>query len=132
MSLSKVEIIDKVVEYVEKNGRSKDKEEECVYINSENKYCAISMMLNISDKKRKEFDKLGNGVYSLFTKGALSLDDFKEEFRVYKNPTRFYSDVQLLHDRNQNWDEDNYVTKLSHLGELEVNKLKEAYRNVGE
>lgn len=132
MSLKHIEIIDKVVEYVEKNGRSKDKEEECVYINSENKYCAISMMLNISDKKRKEFDKLESGVYSLFIEGALSLDDFKEEFRIYRNHPRFYSDIQLLHDRNQNWDEDNYVTKLSHLGELEVNKLKEAYRNVGE
>ncbi len=119
--MTKIEIIDYVVDYFQKNPRATEKDGpglRCVYLSKTGLRCAHSICIEDDFLKGKEGKKLGSA-YSLINKYG---DDIhKPEFRGHN--TEFWLDIQKLHDMYSFW-RDNELTDD---GREFVRELKETY-----
>lgn len=119
--LTKIEIIDYVVDYFQKNPRAKEKDREfprCVYLTKTGLRCAHSICLEDEFLKDKEIKELGSA-YSVINKYG---DDIhKPQFRGHES--EFWSEIQILHDDNRFWRD----SGLTDDGKEFVKELKEKY-----
>ena len=116
------EIIDFVLEHIQKNGRAIDSKTGCCYyLTEDGKRCAHSICCN-DEIIESEFLLCGFGAGSI-------INDFGDE--VHKPEFRgreveFWIGIQDLHDVDQFWKKDN---SLSLIGQSEVERLKSIYND---
>lgn len=116
-------ILDDMVEYYSKNpkGRRASFGENCMYLTSNNRKCAVGRLLNVKGEKDYLLDRsiIGANVHELLDQ--IASDDKEHIIKPIKDlPLRFLEDLQLLHDNPYNWEGNG----LSNDGEAEEDKIR--------
>lgn len=120
MQKTKIEIIDYIVDYFQKNPRAKDRGI-CVYLTSTGLRCAHSICLEDEFVKSTNFNKLRTARRLIKIYGD---NIHKPEFRGHD--TDFWMDIQQLHDMNNFWRD----YELTDDGKEFVRELKKKYSPV--
>jgi hypothetical protein len=120
--MTAIEIIDETVEYYKNNPRSLNNIGECLYYNNGN-MCAFGRCATKKGLEYLEYNE-NTSVCNLKKKPNSILKD------VYKGHSLdFWCDLQLFHDRGENWKENNGGNTLTTKGLIVYNKLIEKYGN---
>ena len=116
--MTKLEIIDYVVEHYKTNPRSIGINGGCVYNGINGSHCAFGLMCSNPEELTE-----GEGVVFLI-RG--NIPRIKPEFSGHSE--WFYVAIQLLHDYGSYWEETPEGNELTQKGIKEVEKLKERYK----
>lgn len=119
--MTKIEIIDYVVDYFQKNPRAIERDGEfprCLYLTKTGLRCAHSICLEDEFLKDKDIKKLGSAYLVINKYGD---DIHKPEFRGHDS--KFWLEIQKFHDMYMFWRDG----ELTDDGKEFVKELKEKY-----
>lgn len=131
--MTKLEIIDETVKFYSEDinrraiirGNTDGKpSHKCVYLTPDQRMCAFGRCMTIDSlKKAEEKGSLNSTIDGLLSDLGLANVDDVLRAKYIGHSTSFWADVQILHDRDNHWDQ-NGLTKE---GEKYVSNLKEAW-----
>jgi len=116
------DIIYETVEFYENNPRSIEHKSVCRYYMESYGHelmCAVGRCLYKS-KAKSLTDYSGKASY-IYKEGDLKHEDFKKKYRGHS--LSFWDELQILHDDDSCWDEDDFGNTLSKMGEEHVEQL---------
>ena len=104
--VSKKEILDTVVDHINKNGRS-TYEGACKYYSENGNMCGVGIFMKNPERIEKMYHEKTIGV---ICDREISLDNIlKDEYNDHS--LKFWQQIQRLHDAPDHWNENNNLTK---------------------